>query len=81
MNGPRIFYYIVCNLFFIPIILSGCGKENNSYNLGIDGCVYVAEQVKKRFGIEECIINHVGPSIGAHSGPGTMALFFMGNQR
>lgn len=45
MNGPRIFYYIVCNLFFIPIILSGCGKENNSYNLGIDGCVYVAEQV------------------------------------
>ena len=40
----RIFYYIVCILFF-PIILSGCGKENNSYSLGIDGCVYVAEQV------------------------------------
>jgi fatty acid-binding protein DegV len=22
------------------------------------------------------IINHIGPVIGAHSGPGTMALFF-----
>ncbi len=27
------------------------------------------------------LINHVGPVIGAHSGPGTIALFFFGRQR
>ena len=27
------------------------------------------------------VISHVGPVIGAHSGPGTMALFFLGKER
>lgn len=42
---------------------------------------YVAEEVKKRFGIESFLINPVGPTIGAHSGPDTLALFFMGEER
>ena len=42
---------------------------------------YVAEQVKERFGVPEVIINYVDPVIGAHSGPGTMALFFLADQR
>lgn len=42
---------------------------------------FVAEQVKERFGIESVLINYVGPSIGAHSGPGTLALFYMGEYR
>ena len=37
--------------------------------------------VQERFGITNFIINPVGPVIGAHSGPGTMALFFMGDER
>lgn len=41
----------------------------------------VAEDVKRRFGVENVVINHVGPVIGAHSGPGTLALFFMGSCR
>lgn len=41
----------------------------------------VAEDVRRRFGVKHIVISHVGPVIGAHSGPGTMALFFMGNQR
>lgn len=41
----------------------------------------VADDVRKRFGVKEIIINNVGPVIGAHSGPGTMALFFMGRER
>lgn len=45
MNGQKIFRYIFCVIFFIPVILSGCGKESNSYSLGIDGSVYIAEQV------------------------------------
>lgn len=42
---------------------------------------YVADQIKERFGIREFLINFVSPTIGAHSGPGTIALFFMGKQR
>ena len=46
-----------------------------------EDALYVAEQVKKRFGIKEFLISSVGPTIGSHSGPGTMALFFMGEER
>lgn len=42
---------------------------------------YVAGLVKQRFGIESFLINYVGPTIGAHSGPGTIALFYMGDYR
>ena len=42
---------------------------------------YVAEQVKERFGVKEGVINYVDPVIGAHSGPGTMALFFLADKR
>ena len=41
----------------------------------------VAEMVKKRFGEVEVVVNFVGPVIGAHSGPGTVALFYMGTNR
>jgi DegV family protein with EDD domain len=42
---------------------------------------FVRDLVKERFGIQNFIINNVGPTIGAHSGPGTMALFFFGDKR
>ena len=41
----------------------------------------VAEDVKARFGVKTVLVNHVGPVIGAHSGPGTVALFFLGAHR
>ena len=41
----------------------------------------VADMVKKRFGVQEIYINYVGPVIGAHSGPGTVALFYVGTNR
>lgn len=41
----------------------------------------VADDVKARFGVETVVINYVGPVIGAHSGPGTVALFFLGSVR
>lgn len=46
-----------------------------------EDALYVQEQVKKRFGIEKFMIGPIGPTIGAHSGPGTLALFFMGDAR
>ncbi len=42
---------------------------------------FVGNLVKERFGIKDILINYVSPTIGAHSGPGTVALFFMGKSR
>lgn len=47
----------------------------------IEDANYLTELVKERFGYDEFLINDVGPTIGAHSGPGTLALFFMGETR
>ena len=41
----------------------------------------VAAEVKKRFGTKDVVINNIGPVIGAHAGPGTVALFFLGTKR
>lgn len=41
----------------------------------------VVEDIKKRFGTKKFVINDIGPVIGAHAGPGTVALFFMGTTR
>lgn len=43
---------------------------------------YVASEVKKRFkGVKRVIIGSIGPVIGAHTGPGVLALFFIGEKR
>lgn len=42
---------------------------------------YLAEEIKRRMGVKEFVIHDVGPVIGTHSGPGTMALFFLGTKR
>ncbi len=47
----------------------------------IDDANYVADLVRKRLGIDDIMINYVDPVIGAHSGPGTIALFFVGKTR
>lgn len=47
----------------------------------LDEAEKVADDVKARFGVKEVVINHVGPVVGAHAGPGVVALFFLGSQR
>ena len=42
---------------------------------------FVADEIMKRYGVKEIIINSIGPVIGAHTGPGCVALFFMGKHR
>ena len=42
---------------------------------------YVADQVREKFPGTKVYINMIGPVIGAHSGPGTMALFFMAENK
>ena len=41
----------------------------------------VADEVRRRLGTQNITINEIGPVIGAHSGPGTVALFFLGTER
>ena len=41
----------------------------------------LASILKSKYGAEVSIITDVGPVIGAHSGPGTLALFFVGKER
>jgi DegV family protein with EDD domain len=41
----------------------------------------LADMVTAEFGIKDILIYYTGPVIGAHSGPGTLALFFVANER
>ena len=41
----------------------------------------LAAMLKERYGVQEVIIGYVGAVIGSHSGPGTVALFYLGNKR
>jgi len=42
---------------------------------------YLAGMVRDELKVKDVVINYVGPVIGAHSGPGTLALFFFGSKR
>ena len=46
-----------------------------------DDAKKLADMVTAEFGITDILISEVGPVIGAHSGPGTLALFFLGSKR
>ncbi len=47
----------------------------------LEDAEYLAGLLKKQYGVPEIYINYVGAVIGSHSGPGTLALFFMGEHR
>mgnify|MGYP003364975407 CR=1 FL=1 len=46
-----------------------------------DDARFVEEQVRTRLGVTDIRTYFIGPLIGAHSGPGTVALFFLGSKR
>ena len=47
----------------------------------IEDAQYVAQQVRERCGVKTVIIDYVGAVIGSHSGPGTVAFFYLGTHR
>ena len=65
--------------------LAGFEKENDdifiSHGDCMDDVLYLEKLIEERFGPKNFYVNHVGAVIGAHSGPGTMALFHLGNKR
>lgn len=47
----------------------------------LEDAEYVRDQIKERLGLNNFMINYVGCTIGAHTGPGLVALFFAGDHR
>lgn len=47
----------------------------------LEDAEYLAAQVKEKYGVKNVFIYYVGAVIGSHSGPGTLALFFLGDHR
>ena len=47
----------------------------------LDDARYVERQIREKLGVEQVEIGYIGRVIGAHSGPGTVALFFLGKER
>lgn len=63
----------------------GLPGENDTVFISHGDCLEDAQQVaklcKERCGVKEVIIGYVGAVIGSHSGPGTVALFFLAKNR
>jgi len=58
------------------------GKCYISNSACMEDAQAVAKLVKEKFpNVGEIIINSIGTTIGSHTGPGTVALFFWGEER
>jgi fatty acid-binding protein DegV len=42
---------------------------------------YIAQLIQEQIGVKHIEYGYIGPVVGAHSGPKTIAVFFMGRQR
>ena len=63
----------------------GIDLQNQIIFISHGDCVedanYLGDIMRERFHVKDVLVNYVGPVIGAHSGPGTIALFFLGTER
>ena len=59
--------------------------KNGKVYISHSDCIKDAEElagiIETKYGAKTELITNVGPVIGAHSGPGTLALFFVGRER
>lgn len=47
----------------------------------LEDAEHLRDLILKEVKVKDIIINNIGPAVGSHSGPGTVALFFVGNDR
>ena len=47
----------------------------------IEDAEYLQKLITERFGETQYLVNYIDPVIGAHSGPGTLALFYLADSR
>lgn len=76
---------LVSLLDYMKEHIGDCKEENEmvfiSHGDAYEDAKYVAEMIQEEFGISEFLINYMCPTVGAHTGPGTVALFFYGSSR
>ena len=64
---------------------TGLPGENDTVFICHGDCMedaqYLAKLVKEQHGVKNVVIYYVGAVIGSHSGPGTLALFYLGSER
>ena len=64
---------------------TGLPGENDtvfiSHGDSIDDAKLLEKILLEKYGVKKVFINYVGPVIGSHAGPGTIALFFLGSKR
>lgn len=58
-----------------------CNTVFISHGDCLEDAQFLAKRIKEKYAIDTLLINYVGATIGAHSGPGTIALFFLGDER
>lgn len=58
-----------------------CNTVFISHGDCLEDARFLAKRIKEKYAIDTLLINYVGATIGAHSGPGTIALFFLGDER
>lgn len=60
------------------------GFENDTVFIthgdALEDAEFLKAEIQKRFGIEKIMINGIGSVIGSHTGPGVIAIFYMGNR-
>ena len=47
----------------------------------LEDAEYVKKQIQKSLSPKKIHMNYIGPIVGSHSGPGTVALFFIGSEK
>ncbi len=64
---------------------TGLPGQNETVFISHGDCIedarYVEKKLREECGVQNVVIGYVGAVIGSHSGPGTVALFFLGEKR
>lgn len=71
----------MANKLVTTILPEGKKRVYISHGDCIEDVEFLKKKILEKVQIEEFVVYYVDPAVGAHSGPGTVALFFLGEQR
>ena len=80
-------YAVRCAIAYIADKLGELGEGYNNETIFVvhGGCAEEAQQLadicRSKYGVKHVNIGYLGPVIGAHTGPGVLAVFFLGKHR
>ncbi len=81
VRGRKAALKALCDQYGALAVEKGAGVVYISHGDCEEDAVLLASMLKECYGVDVNMMVNVGPVIGAHSGPGTMALFFVGKER